>query len=121
MSVSDLSTRCLDHSTRRKKAEGRIAITAVICSVSKCSPTVSVSPTVICRDPSPSREGFIEQRGTEEQKRGGGCLLRRLICVQLNTNRPRMKNQHSVVSSLTDSLTSLPGTTDIPTILASKF
>lgn len=30
MSVSDLPTRCLDHSFRRKKADRRITITAVI-------------------------------------------------------------------------------------------
>jgi len=64
-----------------------------------------------------------EQRITERNRNEDrGCLLRRLICVQLNINRPRVKNRHSVISDFIDNLKfSLSGTTDIPTILASKF
>lgn len=87
------------------------------------SSTMSVHTGITGRDQWPSREGFMEQRRRERNRNEDrGCLLRTLTSVQLNINRPRVKNQHSVISDFTDKLKfSLSGTTDIPTILASKF
>lgn len=91
---------------------------------------MSVHIGITGKDQWPSREGFMEQRRRERnRKEDRGCLLRRHAwcaghgpSVQLNINRPRVKNQHSVISDFTDKLKfSLSGTTDIPTILASKF